>query len=104
MRGAWEATNLIRGDVAVLCPVGLDHKELGSTVGEVATEKSGIIKEGKTAVVREQRPEALAVIEARCKEMAATLLLENEDFELEARSRGVGGQAMTVRGLHGPYE
>jgi dihydrofolate synthase / folylpolyglutamate synthase len=104
MGGAWDATNLIRGDVAVLCPVGLDHKELGSTVGEVATEKSGIIKVGKTAVVREQRPEALAVIEARCKEMAATLLLENEDFELEKRSRGVGGQAITVRGLHGRYE
>jgi dihydrofolate synthase / folylpolyglutamate synthase len=104
MGGTWDATNLIRGDVAVLCPVGLDHKELGSTVAEVATEKSGIIKEGKVAVVREQRPEALAVIQARCREMAATLLLENEDFELEERSRGVGGQALTVRGVHGRYE
>jgi dihydrofolate synthase/folylpolyglutamate synthase len=104
MGGMWDATNLIRGDVAVLCPVGLDHKELGSTVAEVATEKAGIIKEGKIAVVREQRPEALAVIEARCKEMEATLLLEGREFELEARTHGVGGQAITVRGIHGRYE
>jgi dihydrofolate synthase/folylpolyglutamate synthase len=104
MGGTWDATNLIRGDVAVMCPVGLDHKELGSTVAEVATEKAGIIKEGKIAVVREQRPEALAVIQERCREMAATLLLENDDFELESRSRGVGGQAITVRGVHGRYE
>jgi dihydrofolate synthase / folylpolyglutamate synthase len=104
MGGTWDATNLIRGDVAVLCPVGLDHKELGSTVAEVATEKAGIIKEGKVAVVREQRPEALAVIRARCREMAATLLLEGEDFDLEDRSRGVGGQAITVRGVHGRYQ
>src|SRR5439155_720325 len=68
MGGTWDATNLVRGDVAVLCPVGIDHKELGSTVGEVATEKAGIIKEGRTAVVREQRPEALAALAAALRE------------------------------------
>jgi dihydrofolate synthase / folylpolyglutamate synthase len=104
MGGTWDATNLIRGDVAVLCPVGLDHKELGSTVAQVATEKAGVIKAGKIAVVREQRPEALAVIEARCTEMEATLLLEGREFEMETRSRGVGGQVITVRGRHGRYE
>jgi dihydrofolate synthase/folylpolyglutamate synthase len=104
MGGTWDATNLIRGDVAVLCPVGLDHKELGSTVAQVATEKAGIIKEGKVAVVREQRPDALAVIEARCEQTGATLLLEGRGFELEGRTRGVGGQAITMRGLHGRYE
>jgi dihydrofolate synthase/folylpolyglutamate synthase len=104
MGGTWDATNLIRGDVAVLCPVGLDHRELGSTVDQVATEKAGIIKEGKVAVVREQRPKALAVIEARCKEMEATLLLEGQEFELEGRTHGVGGQAITIRGLHDRYE
>jgi dihydrofolate synthase / folylpolyglutamate synthase len=104
MGGTWDATNLIRGDVAVLCPIGLDHKELGSTVDQVAMEKAGIIKEGKRAVVREQRPEALAVVEARCREVGATLLLEGRDFDLEDRTRGVGGQAITVRGIHGRYE
>jgi dihydrofolate synthase/folylpolyglutamate synthase len=103
MGGTWDATNLVRGEVAVLCPIGLDHKELGSTVAEVATEKSGIIKEGRTAVVREQRPEAMGVIERRCEETAATLLLEGRDFALASRVPAVGGQAMEVRGVHGAY-
>jgi dihydrofolate synthase/folylpolyglutamate synthase len=29
MGGTWDATNLISGDVAVICPIGLDHPELG---------------------------------------------------------------------------
>ena len=54
MGGTWDATNLVSGDVAVLCPIGLDHPQLGSTIAEVAGEKAGIIKQGKVAVVREQ--------------------------------------------------
>ena len=60
MGGTWDATNLVRGDVAVLTPIALDHPELGSTVAEVAGEKAGIIKEGTIAVSREQDAEALA--------------------------------------------
>ncbi|HEX2267431.1 MAG TPA: cyanophycin synthetase, partial [Actinomycetota bacterium] len=104
MGGIWDATNLVAGDVAVLCPVGLDHPELGSTIEEVATEKAGIIKEGKTAVCREQTPEALSVIQGRCKEMEATLLLEGEAFALESRVPAVGGQSIAVRGLHRSYD
>jgi dihydrofolate synthase/folylpolyglutamate synthase len=104
MGGTWDATNLVRGDVAVLCPVGLDHRELGSTIVEVATEKAGIIKQGNTAVVREQRPEALRVIEQRCEQVGATLLVEGRDFAMAGRAPAVGGQLVGVRGLHATYE
>src|SRR5205807_5491255 len=57
MGGVWDATNLISGDVAVICPISLDHPELGSTVATVATEKAGIIKAGQVAVCREQPDE-----------------------------------------------
>ena len=56
MGGTWDATNLVRGDVAVIWPIALDHPELGATVAEVAGEKAGIIKEGKVASCREQPP------------------------------------------------
>jgi dihydrofolate synthase/folylpolyglutamate synthase len=104
MGGTWDATNLVGGDVAIICPVGLDHPELGSTIEEVATEKAGIIKPGRVAVVREQPPEALAVIEARCAEYEVRLLLEDRDFALETRVPAVGGQALRVRGIHGAYD
>jgi dihydrofolate synthase / folylpolyglutamate synthase len=104
MGGTWDATNLVAGDVAVLCPIGLDHPELGSTVEEVATEKAGIVKPGKVAVVRAQPPEALRVIEARCEEYEVRILLEDRDWALGSREPGVGGQMIGVRGRHGTYE
>jgi dihydrofolate synthase / folylpolyglutamate synthase len=103
MGGTWDATNLVAGDVAVLCPIALDHPELGATPAEVAGEKAGIVKAGKVAVVREQPPEALAVIEARCDEVGARMVLEDRDWGLEFRTPAVGGQALTVRGIHGTY-
>jgi dihydrofolate synthase/folylpolyglutamate synthase len=103
MGGTWDATNLVAGDVAVLCPISLDHPELGSTVREVATEKAGIIKPGKTVVCRPQPPEAFEVIRDRCEEYEARLLLEGQDFEIVERRRAVGGQQLAVRGLHDTY-
>ena len=104
MGGTWDATNLVSGDVAVLCPIGVDHPELGSTIAEVAGEKAGIVKQGKVAVAREQAAEALQVIERRCEEQIATLLLEGRDWELDDLTPAVGGQAMAVRGLHATYD
>jgi dihydrofolate synthase/folylpolyglutamate synthase len=103
MGGTWDATNLVSGDVAVICPVGLDHRELGSTIAEVAGEKAGIIKQGKVAVVREQAPEALEVLERRCEEQIATMLLEDREWGSSSappRRRAGAGR----RGLHATYE
>ena len=104
MGGTWDATNLVAGDVAIIGQVGLDHPELGSTEAEVAGEKSGIIKPGKVAVVREQVPEALSVIERRAGEVGATILLEEREWGLERRTGALGGQAITVKGVHATYE
>ena len=104
MGGTWDATNLIASDVAVICPIGLDHPELGSSLAEVAGEKAGIIKQGKVAVVRDQPPEALEVLEGRSEEQIATMLLEHREWGLEQRTAAVGGQALVVRGLHATYE
>jgi dihydrofolate synthase/folylpolyglutamate synthase len=104
MGGVWDATNLVGGDVAVVCPIDLDHPELGSTVEQVAAEKAGIVKPGKVAVVREQPPDALRVIEDRCREFEVRLLLEDRDFGLAARTPAVGGQVLSMRGIHAEYE
>jgi dihydrofolate synthase/folylpolyglutamate synthase len=104
MGGSWDATNLVAGDVAVIGEVGLDHPELGSSVQEVATEKAGIVKSGKTVVVREQPDEALKVIEARATDVGATVLLEGRDWEVTARLPAVGGQQFRVRAAHATYD
>jgi dihydrofolate synthase/folylpolyglutamate synthase len=104
MGGTWDATNLVTGDVAVITPIALDHPELGDSLAEVAGEKAGIIKDGRTAVVREQDPEALAVLEERCVQVGATMLLEFRDWEVVERLHAVGGQAFVVRGIHDTYD
>jgi dihydrofolate synthase / folylpolyglutamate synthase len=103
--GSWDATNLIRGEVAVLCPIGLDHMNyLGPTVSSIATEKAGIIKPGSVAVVRRQLPEAMDVIRTRAEEVGASLLLEDDQFALTSRTPAVGGQAIEVRTPHASYD
>ena len=55
-------------------------------------------------VSREQDPDALHVIEARCEEMGATLLLEYRDFEVEDRLQATGAQALQIRGSRATYD
>jgi dihydrofolate synthase/folylpolyglutamate synthase len=104
MGGEWDATNLVTGDVALMTPIALDHPELGDTLTAVAGEKAGIIKPGKVVVSREQSPEVLDVIEARCARQDAELRLEFRDWELEERLHAVGGQSLVVRGTRATYE
>jgi dihydrofolate synthase/folylpolyglutamate synthase len=104
MGGLWDATNLVGGDVAVICPIALDHPELGPTIRHVAAEKAGIVKAGKTTVSRQQPEDALEVLEARTREVEARLLLEGRDWELAGRVQGIGAQLLRVRGLHGEYD
>lgn len=79
--GRLDATNVVHGEVAVLTSVGLDHTEyLGPTIGDVAREKSAIIKKGSVAVVGLLEPRALAVVSARAAEVGAPLLVYGRDF------------------------
>ncbi len=104
MGGTWDATNLVAGDAAIITPIGLDHPELGATLTEVAGEKAGIIKDGKEVVVREQEPEAFAVLEERAGAVGASMLLEFRDWEVLERLHAVGGQAFSVRGSMATYD
>jgi dihydrofolate synthase/folylpolyglutamate synthase len=104
MGGRWDATNLVAGDVAVITPISLDHRELGDTVEEVATEKADIIKPGKVAVVREQLPSVQAIVERRASDVEASLLLEGRDFSLADRRLALGGQAIRVESMRDAYD
>ncbi len=71
--GRLDASNTWFPDVAAITNVGLDHQEyLGTTIESVATEKAAIIKPGCRAVTAASGA-ALAVIEARAREVGAPL-------------------------------
>ena len=105
MGGSWDATNVVSGNVAVITPVGMDHvAELGPTIRDIAGEKAGILKPGKTGVIRAQEPEVALVLAQRADEVGAQLLHEGADWEVEEELLAVGGQSFRLRGLHATYE
>ncbi|HWC32258.1 MAG TPA: Mur ligase family protein [Actinomycetota bacterium] len=103
MGGRWDATNVVEAPVAVVCPVSLDHPELGPTVADVAGEKAAIIKPEATAIVRRQTEDAMEVIEARIADGGADAKIEDRDFGVASRDLAVGGQRLAIQGLEAEY-
>src|SRR5262249_31954774 len=72
--GRLDSTNVVTPELAVITPIGLDHQEmLGDTLEAIAFEKAGISQPGVPVLVGVQDPAALAVIEARAREIGAPL-------------------------------
>lgn len=64
--GRLDSTNVVRPEIAVITPIHFDHeKQLGSTLGEIAAEKAGIIKPGCAVFSAAQNGEALAALKQR---------------------------------------
>ena len=105
MGGAWDATNVADGDVAVVLPIAVDHeKYLGSDPATIAVEKAGIIKAGAVAVLAEQTPEVAAVLLERAAEVGATVAREGVEFGVISRTPAVGGQVVSLQGLRARYD
>lgn len=82
MGGRLDATNVITPSLSVITKIGLDHKEfLGETLGEIASEKAGIIKKGIPVISSSQHNEAIAVIKNKAIEMDSRLYIYGQDFK-----------------------
>lgn len=104
MGGAWDATNLVRGEVAVINRVSLDHAELGPTVQAVAREKAGIVKDDAVVVSAAQDDEAEEEIAAAAERHGGRLVVAGRDFDIVERGLAVGGQYLTLRGVTGEVD
>ena len=97
MGGRLDSTNIVTPQVCVITNIALDHEKfLGSTVGEIAAEKAGIIKPGVPVICGRMPEAALSVIRnqaencrSRCiesaqKEIKSLAVRENyQAFELD---------------------
>lgn len=105
MGGTWDATNVADGSVAVITPIAVDHvRYLGATPGQIAVEKSGIVKPGAVAVLAQQPLEAAEVVLRRAAEVGATVAREGIEFGVVERAPGLGGQLVTIKGLASAYD
>jgi len=73
--GRFDATNVITPAAAAITTIGMDHQQhLGSTIGAIAREKAGIIKNGVPVVVGDLPAEALAVVHAVAEERGSDVV------------------------------
>lgn len=81
MGGRLDSTNAIRPALAVITSISLDHtRQLGSTTSQIAREKAGILKRGRTAVIGVRDPDARAVIRQVSDQRRAPLRVIDIDF------------------------
>ena len=74
--GRLDATNVVEPAVSAITSIGLDHREwLGNTEVEIALEKAGVFRSGRTTVLGEGlSSEVESVLEHRAAEMGADLV------------------------------
>jgi dihydrofolate synthase/folylpolyglutamate synthase len=102
MGGRWDATNVITPLVSVITNVSKDHTEyLGTTIGEIASEKARIIKRGVPAVTG-ARGRALGVIKEYAAGLKSPLKIYGRDFSSGGESTDdfdYTGSVWKLRGL-----
>lgn len=75
--GRYDSTNIIpKSLVSILVPIAMDHIDvLGDTLGKIAYEKAGVIKENGLVISYPQEPEAMEVVDKVSKEQNAELVI-----------------------------
>ncbi len=82
MGGRLDATNVVIPLVSVITSVSMDHEAyLGSTLGEIAGEKAGIIKAGVPVVSGAVHPQAAQVIQRVSRVLQAPLYALRQEFD-----------------------
>ena len=73
--GALDSTNVIEApELCLFARIALDHTGvLGATLGEIASEKAGIVKRGASVVSWPQEPEAMQAIERAAEAYGASV-------------------------------
>lgn len=93
MGGRLDATNIVEPLVSVITDVSLDHMEwLGGTIGEIAREKAGILRESGALVTLPQHPEANQAI----GEVATALNVRGVNAAVYIPARGDEGDRYTL--------
>ncbi|RLQ98039.1 bifunctional folylpolyglutamate synthase/dihydrofolate synthase [Falsibacillus albus] len=91
--GRFDSTNVIKPLISGITNIGFDHMNiLGSTIGEIAFEKAGIIKKDTPIVTCAKQLEALKVIKSKAVEENAELICFSDDFRAAGHVSTEGGE------------
>ncbi|MDD2582440.1 MAG: bifunctional folylpolyglutamate synthase/dihydrofolate synthase [Desulfuromonadaceae bacterium] len=112
MGGRSDATAIFDGEMTVLTPIAVDHTDyLGTTLGEIAREKAGIIKPG-TCIISANQPDPVRLaVEEQSRAGKCILKTFGKDFSATRNPDGTfdyHGMGMTLEqltpGIAGRYQ
>src|SRR5438105_5190855 len=71
--GRLDATNATDPDVSIITSISHDHTAiLGRTLGAIALEEAGMLRQGREALLAEQRPTARRALQRACRHVGAS--------------------------------
>ena len=89
MGGRLDATNVAMPRLAIITDISRDHEQhLGPTLAAIAGEKAGIVKPSVPTIFSGRAPEAVPVVEARCRQLRSPLFLFGRDFSAHTATSG----------------
>lgn len=96
--GRLDSTNVIDPLAAAVTSVGMDHTEyLGTSLEAIATEKAGIFKPGRPAIIGERSPAISAHLAARAVESGASpVTVVRDEWRISGVSVAPAGTSFTL--------
>jgi dihydrofolate synthase/folylpolyglutamate synthase len=95
--GRVDTTNVITPKLSIITSISLDHTSiLGSTLRDIAADKSGIIKPGVPVVTAPQEPEALAEIQSAARKVGAPVTQVGADWSYQLIAASPAGQTIEM--------
>ncbi len=97
--GRLDCTNIITPLLSIITNISLDHTQfLGNTLGDIAKEKAGIIKQGIPVIIGEAVPETQIVFQAKAQEKDALIVFaEDIPAVLDSHALADGGRNYQTR-------
>ena len=86
--GRLDSTNIITPKLSIITNISLDHTALlGKTVGEIALEKAGIIKQNTPVIIGEMQDEIFHLFREKASVMNAPILVANNIYKSDVRNK-----------------
>jgi dihydrofolate synthase/folylpolyglutamate synthase len=99
--GRLDSTNVITPELSVITNIGFDHTEfLGDSLDKIASEKAGIIKACRPAVVGEKHELTTGVFVAKARETDSPLFFAEDCLEILSSENKPGRQTFTFTSLN----
>lgn len=90
MGGRFDATNIVRPELAIISNVAMDHAAfLGPRLENIAWEKAGIIGRSSVCITAAKQAPVLAVIERACRDRNARLLRVGREIRIHVKRDGL---------------